>query len=100
MAGVLAAISVGGKSILPSDVFVAEDTLEALSEEPCTALLAVPAMFLALLDHPDASHHVKRMRLKTGISAGQTLPTQLAARLDAEFGLSRIGLAYGMCETD
>ncbi|KAI9147512.1 putative acyl-CoA synthetase YngI [Paramyrothecium foliicola] len=95
----LAAFSIGAKAVLPSDVFVASDTLKAASDERCTAILAVPTMLQALLDHPDATQYAKGMRLRTGINAGQTMSKDLALRLAEKFGLNRLGFAYGKLVT-
>ncbi|KAL9636858.1 MAG: hypothetical protein Q9164_002562 [Protoblastenia rupestris] len=95
--GVLSAIMYGGTAVLPSDIFVADASLQALSEERCTVIHAVPAMFQALLDHPDTKKHSPKICLRTGIIAGSSLSRTLLSRLSAEFGFR--GLAYGYVGT-
>lgn len=94
--GILSAIVFGGTAVLPSDVFVAEASLRALDEERCTVIHAVPTMYQALLDHPDANKHAPAMCLRTGIIAGSSLSRTLLSRLSAEFGLRGLACGYGM----
>ena len=91
--GVLSTIMYGGTAVLPSDIFVADASLQVLSEERCTVIHAVPTMFQALLDHPDTKKHSPMICLRTGIIAGSSLSRTLLSRLSAEFGFR--GLAYG-----
>lgn len=90
--GFLSTITYGGAVVLPSDVFLAGANLQALSEERITVLHGVPAMFQALLDHPDANKHAPNMCLRSGIIAGSSLSHALISRLSVEF---RLSLAYG-----
>ncbi|KAL4986020.1 hypothetical protein BDW68DRAFT_189205 [Aspergillus falconensis] len=96
--GVLAAIIYGGTAVLPSDVFVAEASLRALSEDQCTVVHAVAAMFQAMLDHPNASKHAPHVRLRTGIIAGSSLSRTLLSRLKEVFGFTGLAYGYGMTE--
>ncbi|KAL6232018.1 hypothetical protein BDW75DRAFT_218721 [Aspergillus navahoensis] len=96
--GVLAAIVYGGTAVLPSDVFVAEASLRALSEDQCTVVHAVAAMFQAMLDHPNTSKHAPHVRLRTGIIAGSSLSRTLLSRLKEIFGFTGLAYGYGMTE--
>ncbi|KAL4904004.1 hypothetical protein BDW74DRAFT_168506 [Aspergillus multicolor] len=96
--GILSAIIYGGTAILPSDVFVAEASLRSLSEEKCTVVHAVAAMFQAMLDHPDVGKHAPHVRLRTGIIAGSSLSPALLARLENVFGFTGLAYGYGMTE--
>ncbi|KAL4789630.1 hypothetical protein BDV19DRAFT_394887 [Aspergillus venezuelensis] len=96
--GVLAAIIYGGTAVLPSDVFIAEASLRALSEGQCTIVHAVAAMFQAMLDHPDVGKHAPHVRLRTGIIAGSSLSPTLLARLGNVFGFTGLAYGYGMTE--
>ncbi|KUI58618.1 Putative acyl-CoA synthetase YngI [Cytospora mali] len=95
--GFLSAIAYGGAVVLPSDVFLAGANLQALSEEKITVLHGVPAMFQALLDHPDAKKYAPDMCLRSGIIAGSSLTHTLISRLSVEF---RLNLAYGYGMTE
>jgi mevalonyl-CoA ligase len=91
--GVLAAVMYGASVVFPSDVFIAESSIRALAEQKCTVVHAVPTMFQAMLDHPQASKYSPEFCLRTGIIAGSSLSQTLLSRLDAEFRFN--GLAYG-----
>jgi mevalonyl-CoA ligase len=93
--GVISTIMYGGVIVLPSDVFLAGASLEALSEEGCTVIHAVPTMFLAILDHPERKKHAPKVRLRTGIVAGSSLPSDMVQRLDEELGFRGLAYAYG-----
>lgn len=86
----------GGTTILPSDIFVAEASLQALSEDRCTVIHAVPTMFQALLDHPDARQYSPMICLRTGIIAGSSLSRDLLLRLSADFRFRDLAYGYGM----
>jgi acyl-CoA synthetase (AMP-forming)/AMP-acid ligase II len=79
--------------IIPSDVFLGGASLEALSQEKCTVILAVATMLQAILDHPDAGMHAPEICLRTGIVAGSTLSRTMLQRLNDKFAFT--GLAYG-----
>ncbi len=95
---VLACVSVGAAMVFPGEAFDPVATLQAVSEEKCTALHGVPTMFIAELDHPrfaefDLSH------LRTGIMAGSPCPVETMKSVIARMHLSEITIAYGMTET-
>lgn len=95
--GPLATITHGGTAIIPSDVFNAEASLRASSEEGCTVINAVPTMFQAMLDYAKTQDLQLNLRLRTGIIAGSSLPETLIRRLSDEFGLSGLSYAFGDC---
>ena len=88
----------GGKAVIPSDVFLAGASLEALSQEGCTVVHGVATMFQALLDHPDAAAHAPNIHLRTGIVAGSSLSRAWIQRLADEFGFTGLAYGYGMTE--
>ncbi|KAI1441713.1 amp dependent CoA ligase [Annulohypoxylon stygium] len=96
--GVMSTIASGGTVVIPSDIFLAGASLEAISEERCTVINAVPTMFQGILDHPDLKKHSAKARLRTGIVAGSILPNLLVPRLEAELGLRGLAYGYGMTE--
>ncbi len=96
--GVLACVSNGSAMVFPSEGFDPVLTLQAVSEEQCTALHGVPTMFIAQLEHPDfAKFNVKSLR--TGIMAGAPCPIATMKRVVADMGMSEVTIAYGMTET-
>ncbi len=95
---VLACVSVGANMVFPGEAFDPRATLEAVSEEGCTALHGVPTMFIAELDHPDFAHF-DLSRLRTGIMAGSPCPIETMKRVVSQMHLAEITIAYGMTET-
>jgi len=95
---VLACVSTGATMVFPGESFDPVATLQAVSEERCTALHGVPTMFIAELDHPRFAEF-DLSRLRTGIMAGSPCPIETMKRVIAEMHLSQITIAYGMTET-
>ena len=95
---VLACVSTGATMVFPGESFEPVATLQAVSEERCTALHGVPTMFIAELDHPRFAEF-DLSRLRTGIMAGSPCPIETMKRVIAEMHLSQITIAYGMTET-
>jgi len=95
---VLACVSTGAAMVFPGESFEPVATLQAVSEERCTALHGVPTMFIAELDHPRFAEF-DLSRLRTGIMAGSPCPIETMKRVIAEMHLSEITIAYGMTET-
>ncbi|ETS84287.1 hypothetical protein PFICI_02312 [Pestalotiopsis fici W106-1] len=96
--GLLSTVAYGGTVVLPSDVFLAGATLQALSKFKCTVIHSVATMLQAMMDHPDASIHRPNMVLRTGIIGGSALTKELLTRLSAEFGYHGVAYGYGMTE--
>lgn len=95
---VLACTCTGARMVFPGESFEPLATLQAVSEERCTALHGVPTMFIAELGHPrfaefDLSH------LRTGIMAGSPCPIETMKRVVSEMHMSEVTIAYGMTET-
>lgn len=84
--------------VYPSDAFEPEAVLEALAEEQCMGVYAVPTMFIAMLDHP-ARHNCDLSALRTGIMAGSPCPIEVMKRVINELGCEGVTIAYGMTET-
>lgn len=81
--------------ILPK--FAAADALAAIRRCRITALPGVPAMFAALVDHPDAQR-TSWSSLRIAISGGAALPLELQQRFEA-LTACRLVEGYGMTET-
>ncbi len=94
----LACANVGATLVLPDSAFDPLTTLEAVSQEKCTALYGVPTMFSMILNHPEkASFDVSSLR--TGIVAGALCPEVLMKQIIDELNMSEITNCYGMTET-
>ena len=96
--GTLGCATKGAAMIVPGEGFDPAETLQAVSDEKCTALFGVPTMFVAELaldgfDTYDLSH------LRTGIMAGAPCPEQVMKNVLARMNMSEVTIAYGMTET-
>ena len=95
---VLTSVLHGATMVFPSEAFEPRATLEAVSEEKCTALQGVPTMFIAELevadfDQFDLSH------LRTGIMAGAPCPIEVMRKVISDMNMDQVTIAYGMTET-
>jgi fatty-acyl-CoA synthase len=95
---VLTSVLFGSTMVFPAEAFEPRATLEAISEEKCTALQGVPTMFIAELevadfDQFDLSH------LRTGIMAGAPCPIEVMRKVVSDMNMDEVTIAYGMTET-
>ncbi len=88
----------GGTLVYPSTSFDPIRVLQAIDEEKCTVLHAVPTMYLALLNHPEFSQY-DMSSLRTGISGGASCPMELMQRIMNDMHMKELTIAYGMTET-
>src|SRR5476651_1260371 len=96
--GNLGCLTHGSTMVYPSDAFDPLATLQAVSEERCTALYGVPTMFIAQLDHPEfAKFDLKSLR--TGIMAGSPCPIEVMKKVQSHMHMGEVTIAYGMTET-
>ncbi|WP_424974792.1 AMP-binding protein [Dinoroseobacter sp. S124A] len=96
--GTLGCVTKGATMVIPGPGFEPLVTLEALSTHRCTALYAVPTMFVTMLEHPDfARFDLSTMR--TGIMAGAPCPIEVMRQVQARMHMSEVTIAYGMTET-
>jgi fatty-acyl-CoA synthase len=96
--GVLACVASGSTMVFPSEAFDPRATLDAISQERCTAVHGVPTMFIAMLDHPEfASFDLRTLR--TGIMAGAPCPIETMKRVVTAMHMKEVTIAYGMTET-
>ncbi|RBR09802.1 uncharacterized protein FIESC28_09731 [Fusarium coffeatum] len=95
--GLLAVITHGGKIVYPAEVFDIQATLQAISDEQCTAVHGVPAMFDSLFQAkwPD---NFSCDNLRTGIIAGAPVPRYLMELLVNRFGMTEFTSSYGLTE--
>ena len=85
-------------TMVPVETFDPEAVLQAVHEERCTALLGVPTMFIAELDHPDFEQY-DTSSLRTGIMAGSPCPMEVMKKVVDVMGASEITIAYGQTES-
>ena len=96
--GNLTMLSHGATLVYPSSSFDPLSVLQAINEEKCTVLHAVPSMFLAILNHPDFARF-DLSSLRTGVSGGASCPRELMQRIIKQMHMSELTIAYGMTET-
>jgi fatty-acyl-CoA synthase len=85
-------------AMVPVESFDAEKVLQAVHEERCTAVLGVPTMFIAELEHPDFEEY-DTSSLRTGIMAGSPCPMEVMKKVVDVMGASEITIAYGQTES-
>jgi fatty-acyl-CoA synthase len=85
-------------TMVPVESFDAEKVLQAVDQEQCTALLGVPTMFIAELEHPDFEQY-ETSSLRTGIMAGSPCPMEVMKKVVDVMGASEITIAYGQTES-
>src|SRR5215211_170282 len=85
-------------TMVPVESFDAEKVLQAVDQERCTALLGVPTMFIAELEHPDFEQY-DTSSLRTGIMAGSPCPMEVMKNVVDVMGASEITIAYGQTES-
>ncbi|KAF2193547.1 acetyl-CoA synthetase-like protein [Zopfia rhizophila CBS 207.26] len=94
--GLMATITHGCKIVYPAEAFDAEATLHAISDERCTALHGVPAMFETILSLPRPEGWSSELR--TGIVAGSPVPRWLMEKMVGELGMTEFTSSYGLTE--
>lgn len=92
--GLLAVMTHGGKIVYPSEIFDASAVLRAISDERCTAIHGVPAMFDTIFNTPRPANF-DCTRLRTGIIAGAPVPRYLMELLVNDFGMTEFTSSYG-----
>ena len=85
-------------TMVPVESFDAEKVLQAVDKERCTAVLGVPTMFIAELEHPDFEEY-DTSNLRTGIMAGSPCPMEVMKQVVEVMGASEITIAYGQTES-
>lgn len=96
--GTLGAVSKGAAMIFPAEAFDPQTTLETLSAERCSAVYAVPTMFVGMLRILE-KHPFDLSALQTGIMAGAPCPIAIMRQVNDIMNLRKITICYGMTET-
>ena len=94
----LAALLSGAAFVLPSRMFDPRATLETIDQEKITVLLAVPSMYIAMLEQPDFDRF-DVTSLRVLLTGGAACSGELIQRLEQEFGARGIYNAYGQTES-
>ena len=96
--GTLGCVTKGATMVVPGEGFDPAATLEAVSEEGCTALFGVPTMFVTELALPDFDRY-DLSTLRTGIMAGAPCPIEVMRKVQSRMHMHEVTIAYGMTET-
>ncbi len=94
----LCAMINGAAVIYPGEGFDPLATLEAVAAERCTALMGVPTMFIAQLNHPEFKRF-DLTSLRTGIMGGAPCPIEVMRQVVRDMHMDEVVIAYGMTET-
>lgn len=73
--GNLGALCHGASVVYPAASFDAAKTLQALSQEKCTSIFAVPTMFIQMVNEHGGAAPIPSLR--TGLMAGSSCPEKL-----------------------
>jgi len=95
---IMVCVSHGAAMVAPAEYFDALATLQAISEERCTAVHGVPTMFIAELEH-ERFREFDLTSLRTGIMAGSPCPIDVMRRVVREMHCSELTIVYGLTET-
>jgi fatty-acyl-CoA synthase len=94
----LGCTSHGTTMVIPAPGFDPGTTLDAISQERCTAVYGVPTMFIAMQHHPSFADH-DLSSLRTGCMAGSICPVEVMRRCIEDMHMAEASIAYGMTET-
>jgi fatty-acyl-CoA synthase len=96
--GVIAAFSQGASVVFPGEGFDAEQCIEAIDSEQCTAIVGVPMMYISILHHPQFVT-TKMQTLQKGIMGASTCPSSVFKAAIEQMSLAGLSSTYGMTET-
>jgi fatty-acyl-CoA synthase len=96
--GIMVCVAHGAAMVVPTEYFDPLATLQAISEERCTAVHGVPTMFIAELEHSRFAEF-DLTSLRTGIMAGSPCPINIMRRVVQEMHCSELTIVYGLTET-
>lgn len=91
----------GSTIVFPAEAFNPVETLRSVQDYNCTALYGVPTMWVAELEllAQGAVPYEALKHLRTGISAGSSVPAELMRKLHEKMNLTGLTICYGMTET-
>lgn len=94
-----AAWGTGSTVVYPAAAFDAKQTLRCVRDEKCTALHAVPTMFVGMFEEEKEINRGGFESLRTGIAAGSSIPASLMSKIHRKLNLIEQVICYGMTET-
>jgi acyl-CoA synthetase (AMP-forming)/AMP-acid ligase II len=102
--GYMATATTGAAILFPSPAFDPFATVRMCAAHDATGLYGVSTMFVAVLEALDADlaegrTSVQPRRLKKGIAAGSSVPSNLMRTVQSRLGLEDLVICYGMTET-
>ena len=96
-AGILACL-MRGATIVPHPVFDPAAVLARVGAERISVLPGPPALYSAILDHPDrAAHDLASLRL--AVTGAAVIPLDLVRRIRDDLGFGTVLTAYGLTES-
>jgi fatty-acyl-CoA synthase len=98
MLTVLMSVAFGGAVVMPAEMFDPLATMQAVSQELCSFIGAVPTMFVGMLNHPKFGSF-DFSSLRTGYIGGAPCPVEIMKRLVGEMNLTDMTIVFGMTET-
>jgi fatty-acyl-CoA synthase len=87
-----------GSTMVLLEFFDAQQSLEAITREKCTAINGVPTMFISMLNHPDFARY-DMPSLRTGIMAGAPCPIEAMNQVRTKMHCPEIVIAFGQTES-
>ncbi len=87
-----------GSTMVLLEFFDAQQSLEAIAREKCTAINGVPTMFISMLNHPDFARY-DMTSLRTGIMAGAPCPIEAMNQVRTKMHCPEIVIAFGQTES-
>ena len=96
-AGILASF-LAGATIIPHPVFDVPAVMRRVAEERVTVLPGAPAVFQAILNHPDA-REFDLSTLRLAGTGAASVPTQLVIDIREQLGFETVVTGYGLTET-
>lgn len=94
----LTSVAFGAAIVMPSEWFDPLATMQAISQERCTIIGAVPTMFVGMLNHPQFGEF-DFSSLRTGYIGGAPCPVEIMRRLVSDIHLTEMTIVFGMTET-
>ncbi len=95
-AGILACVA-SGATMLPEAVFDVDRIVDRVDSDRVTVLPGPPALYQAILDHPERAGH-RLSTLRVAVTGAADIPVELVRRIDAELPFSTVITGYGLTE--
>ncbi len=95
-AGILACL-MKGATIYPLEVFEPASTMHSIADERITAFPGAPAIYQAILNHPDVDS-IDWSALRLAILGAAAIPVELVEQMRERLGLECVVTGYGITE--